>query len=143
MVSSITPFEFIVVGRPVSLQTKQKKRLSEWKSTVRRAAAQNWSQAEPLDHFLKIMLTYYFDVPLQQENTVPDSDNVIKPVREALKGLIYAEDSQVADFVSRRRNLNRSFRIRGISQALAEGFCQGKEFVHIRVEDAPDPSDLS
>ncbi len=87
-------------------------------------------------------LTYYFEAPNGKEDSVPDSDNIVKPMREALAGVVYNYDYQVTDVVSRRRNLNGSFRVKGISPVLAAGFIQGVEFVHIRIEIAPDPSDL-
>lgn len=140
---SVIPFEFIVIGKPISHQTKQKQRLKEWKTTVRQAAETAWTLPEPLGQPLQVIITHYYDAPLTDESTVPDSDNIVKPVRDALNGLIYVDDYQITDFVSRRRNLNRSFRIKGMSRALAEGFSQGEEFLHIRVDDAPDPSNLS
>ena len=88
-------------------------------------------------------LTYYFEAPSGKEDNVPDSDNVVKPIREALVDIVYHSDYQVTDVVSRRRNLNGSFRVKGMSPILAEGFIQGVEFVHVRIEIAPDPADLS
>jgi Golgi nucleoside diphosphatase len=52
------------------------------------------------------------------------------------------DDYQITDFVSRRRSLNGSFRIKGMSLVLAEGFCKGEEFLHVRIEVAPDPQEL-
>lgn len=137
-----TPFEFVVIGKPISHQTKQKQRLLEWKATVRQAAETAWPMPEPLGQPLQVIITHYFEAPLADESGVPDSDNIVKPVRDALNGLIYVDDYQITDFLSRRRNLNHSFRIKGMSRVLAEGFCKGEEFLHIRVEDAPDPSNL-
>ncbi len=88
------------------------------------------------------MITHFYDVVSGDESAVPDSDNIVKPIRDALNGLIYVDDYQITDFISRRRNLNGSFRLKGISPALAEGFAQSKEFLHIKIEIAPDPGDL-
>ncbi|MGQ9865007.1 MAG: RusA family crossover junction endodeoxyribonuclease, partial [Pseudanabaenaceae cyanobacterium] len=70
------------------------------------------------------------------------SDNIVKPVRDALNGVIYVDDYQISDFLSRRRNLNGTYRVRGLSAALAEGFQSNQEFLHILIEEAPDPSRL-
>lgn len=137
------PFEFIVSGRPVSHQTKDKKRLQAWKEQVRQAAKARWCLDAPVGGFVRVIITHYYDAPPGDESAVPDSDNIVKPVRDALNGLIYVDDYQITDFVSRRRNLNASFRVKGMSTALAEGFCRGEEFLHILVEVAPDPVDLS
>lgn len=109
---------------------------------VRRLATRAWAD-EPCEDFVRITLTYYFDAPSGREDSVPDSDNIVKPVRAALGGIVYGHDYQVTDVISRRRNLNSSFRIKGMSPTLAAGFIQGVEFVHVKIENAPDPADLS
>ena len=136
------PFEFIVSGKPISHQTKDKKRLQAWKDKVRQAAKVCWKADAPLGSSLRVVITHYYDVGAGDESGVPDSDNIVKPIRDALNGVIYADDYQITDFLSRRRNLNSSFRVKGMSPTLAEGFCKGEEFLHVLVENAPDPSDL-
>lgn len=110
---------------------------------VRKVASRTWERDRPHDDFVRIKLTYYFEAPRGKEDSVPDSDNIIKPVRAALTGIIYEHDYLVTDVISRRKNLNGSFRVKGMSPILAEGFIQGIEFVHVRIEDAPDPADLN
>ena len=138
----VLPIEFIVIGKPISHQTKDKKRLQAWKDKVRQAATHFWLNQQPLGEFLKVVITHYSDALPGDETWVPDSDNIVKPVRDALNGIAYVDDYQITDFISRRRNLNASFRVRGMSLALAEGFCKGEEFLHIRIEAAPDPAEL-
>lgn len=139
----VIPFEFIVIGKPVSHQTKDRKRLQEWKAEVRRVAEACWSSKSPVGNSLRVTITHYYDTLGGDESGVPDSDNIVKPVRDALNGVIYVDDYQITDFVSRRRNLNGSFRVKGMSSVLAEGFCKGKEFLHLLIEEAPDPADLT
>lgn len=110
---------------------------------VQKVASQRWEGDRPYDDYVRLKLTYYFDAPSGKEDSVPDSDNIIKPIRAALAGVIYEYDYLATDVVSRRKNLNGSFRVRGMSPVLAEGFIQGVEFVHVRIEYAPDPADLS
>lgn len=138
------PFEFVVIGKPVSHQAKERKRVNAWKQQVRETALYNWNQENPVGGYVQVIITHYYDAdPTGDESAVPDNDNIVKPIRDALNGLIYVDDYQITDFISRRRNLNGSFRIKGISPALAEGFSNGEEFLHIKVEPAPDPGDLS
>jgi Holliday junction resolvase RusA-like endonuclease len=138
----VLPFEFNIIGKPISHQTKDKQRLRDWKGKVRHAAETCWPSPGPVGSHVKVTITHYYDAQ-QGEEGVPDSDNIVKPVRDALNGVIYVDDYQITDFVSRRRNLNGSFRIRGISSTLAAGFCGGAEFLHVKIEVAPDPEDLS
>jgi crossover junction endodeoxyribonuclease RusA len=136
------PFEFVVIGKPISYQTKERKRLQAWREEVRQVAETCWDKKTPIGDSIKVIITHYYDTPYGEESAVPDSDNIVKPIRDALNGVIYVDDYQITDFISRRRNLNGSFRIRGISPALAQGFSSGQEFLHIRIEAAPDPKDL-
>jgi Holliday junction resolvase RusA-like endonuclease len=138
----VLPFEFIIIGKPVSHQTKDKQRLRDWKAKVRHVAETQWPQTHPLGDSMQVTITHYYDAPHGEEG-VPDSDNIVKPVRDALNGVVYVDDYQITDFLSRRRNLNRSFRVKGMSTALAEGFCAGAEFLHVKIEAAPDPSELN
>lgn len=137
------PFEFILPGRPVSFQTKDKSKLQAWTAVVQKVASRQWDGDRPCDNYVRLKLTYYFDAPSGKEDSVPDSDNIIKPIRAALTGVVFEHDYLASDVVSRRKNLNGSFRVRGMSPTLAEGFIQGVEFVHVRIEVAPDPADLS
>ncbi|MEM7772008.1 MAG: RusA family crossover junction endodeoxyribonuclease [Cyanobacteria bacterium P01_E01_bin.6] len=136
------PFEFIVVGKPISHQTEDKQQLHAWKGKVRKAAEECWPLSHPLGNLMQVIITHYYNTEPDNENWVPDSDNIVKSVRDALNNLIYVDDYQITDFISRRRNLNGSFRIKNMSRVLAEGFCQGEEFLHIKIEEAPDPSEL-
>lgn len=79
-----------------------------------------------------LSVTYYFD------ETAMDVDNIPKPISDALKGLVYVDDSQVNDLLCRRRDLSAGLRVVNPSPVLATGFDRGGEFLHIRVDSAPD-----
>jgi crossover junction endodeoxyribonuclease RusA len=67
-----------------------------------------------------------------------DNDNLVKPIQDALNALVYADDGLITDTSLRKTDLNGRFQVRGMSPILAEGFCSGEEFLHIRIEAAPD-----
>ena len=136
---TVLPFEFVTFGKPISQQTKDKSRLQSWQASVRRSVKSVW-QAPPLDEPLLITMTHFYDVGSSDESGVPDSDNIIKPVRQVLVGLVFVPNLAVIDFISRRRNLGGSFRVRGISPVLARGFCKGQGFLHVRIEASVDPN---
>lgn len=129
------PFEFIVDGPPVSHQTRRAARLQAWKQTVRTAAARRWPNGTlPVKVALKISVSYYHDgVAVRMDN-----DNMVKPIQDALNGLLYDDDRQITDTYIRKTDINGSFRVRGMSPVLAEGFVKGTEFLHVRIEAAPD-----
>ena len=135
------PFEFVTFGRPISQQTKDRSRLQSWQAAVRRSIIAVWQEA-PLDEPLLITMTHFYDVGRSDESGVPDSDNIIKPVRQVLAGLVFVPDLAVIDFVSRRRSLCGSFRIKGMSPVLAQGFCKGEQFLHVKIEASLDPASL-
>ncbi len=133
------PFEFIVDGPPISHQTRSAARLRLWQQTVRNAALQRWPAGTVLlTERLQFSVTYYHDgVAVRIDN-----DNLVKPIQDALNGFVYADDQQITDTVVRKTDLNGSFRVRGMSPVLAEGFCRGNEFLYIRIEAAPTHEEL-
>lgn len=128
------PFEFAVIGTPVSQQSRNRQRLREWQDLIRaRARRRAPHGALPVtERNVRMVISYYYDV------TPIDVDNIGKPVLDALKGLVYADDSQITDLRVRKRNLAGSFRIRRTSLPLAEGFASGREFLHVHVDRVPD-----
>jgi crossover junction endodeoxyribonuclease RusA len=133
------PFEFIVEGSPLSQQTKNKTRLRAWRQTLRSAAGRYLPvNAQPSKERLQITVVYYYSGATAKM----DNDNMIKPIQDALQGLVYVDDNQITDTRVRRTNLNGAFRVRGMSPVLAEGFCLGTEFLHIKIEEAPDHREI-
>ncbi|KPV51121.1 hypothetical protein SE17_23040 [Kouleothrix aurantiaca] len=133
------PLEFIVDGPPVSHQTRHAARLHAWQRTVRAAAVQRWpANTPPTQARLSFTVTYYHD----GVSVRIDNDNLVKPIQDALNGFIYEDDGQITDTYVRKTDLNGSFRVRGMSPVLAEGFCRGNEFLYIRIDVAPDHGEL-
>jgi Holliday junction resolvase RusA-like endonuclease len=91
-------------------------------------AEQFWPTAElPVTEPVMLTITYFY------EETAMDVDNIPKPISDALKGLVYVDDSQVNDVLCRRRDLSAGLRIIDPSPVLAAGFDRGVEFLHIAV----------
>ena len=67
-----------------------------------------------------------------------DGDNLLKPIQDALIGLVYEDDRQIIDAVTQKRPIDDPFFVRYISMVLAEGFAKGDEFVYVRVEQLTD-----
>lgn len=133
------PFEFTVDGPPISHQTRNPARLRAWQQTVRAAASHRWLTGTlPVTDRLQFMVTYYHD----GVSVRIDNDNLVKPIQDALNGLIYEDDRQITDTIVRKTDLNGSFRVRGMSLVLAEGFCRGNEFLYVRIELAPGHEEL-
>ena len=65
-----------------------------------------------------------------------DIDNIPKPILDALTGLVYADDRQVADLVCRRKSQGPNLRIRNASPLFYESFRAGEQFLHVMVDNA-------
>lgn len=130
------PWDFVVIGVPASSQGSSRRRAS-WKATVAAAARAAWPMEEPpLACDLQIQITFFHeDAPL-------DVDNMLKPIQDALIGIVYDDDKQITDTHGGRRNLNSAFRVRGVSPALASGFVGGEPFVHVRLSLPPNSEEL-
>lgn len=131
------PFEFRIKGPPVSAQTKRRNRLRAWKQQVANAAQAELGTTPPCQCNVRVTITYYYD------GDTPDVDNIIKPIQDALIGLVYDDDSQVVDTRSRKKSLDDSYKLRGASSVLVLGFAEGDNFLHITVEENIDEQDLN
>ena len=122
------PFDFVVEGPPVSQQTRNRARLQAWKQTVRQAAANYWQAGDqPSNAELSIIVTNFYEI------AAPDVDNIVKPIQDALIGLVYVDDNQITDCNTRKRKIDGSFKVKGLSRALADGFVMDKDFIHVKV----------
>lgn len=132
------PFEFTIDGPPVSHQARNRSRLAAWKAQVRRAAEAAWVYGDPPTRDeVCVRITYFYD------SEPPDVDNIIKPIQDALNGLVYDDDAQVSDTSSRKSKIGGAFRIKGVSPDVAVKLAVGREFLRIRILPAPDHEDLA
>jgi len=129
--------EFTVEGPPVSHQTKDRTNLAAWKGTVRNAAAKLWTAA-PTAAAVKFVVMNFYAGP----KAPLDDDNMAKPIRDALNGLVYEDDKQITHAEHSQTSVDAFFRIRGVSKVILEAFHRGKEFVYVRIEQAPSHTQL-
>lgn len=125
-------FEFTINGPPVSQQTRRRKRVKEWKHQVRQEAERNWpAGSTPLTGFLKLQVIYFY-----QDHEL-DIDNIVKPIQDALIGLIYDDDVQITDIVIRKRRLEQKLKVINSSLILEKGLSGNQEFLYIFVSESP------
>lgn len=116
---------FIVKGRPASVQSSSPNKAA-WSAKV--AASARLKCPVPLaGDGLRIKITFYY-------NVLPDfdSDNISKPICDALNG----DDHQLADRVARRRDMGKPYVFRGVDPELAAAIAEGQEFVFVEIDDA-------
>ncbi len=127
------PFEFTVLGPPVSHQSRNKAKLAAWRKMVRTAAQSRWGTAAPLTVGLRISVTYFHEGRAVRI----DNDNMVKPIQDALIGLVYNDDRLLTDITVRKTSIDGLFRVRGHSLLLLEGLSKGHEFLHVLIDSAP------
>jgi crossover junction endodeoxyribonuclease RusA len=125
-------FEFLLPGRPVSQQARRRERVREWKAFVNEEARRQWTgRHQPADAPVSITLLCFYD------EVALDVDNILKPIQDALIGIVFRDDSLVTDAIVRRRQLGGKFDLTDAPLVLIQGFHQGGEFVYVRVSDSP------
>ena len=123
-------FEFVRLGVPCTVQTRNKSRLDNYKRDVRRAATALWpGNVLPLAVPVSVTISYYYT------SDALDVDNIIKPIVDQLKGLVYRDDMQVIRVVSQKSQV----RTEGVastngSSVLMSGLRSRDDFLHILVE---------
>jgi len=123
--------EFIIPKRPVSLQTRNRQNLQAWKEYVKNLATSNWKNpAIPDGTDLQLTLVYICD------DAPVDVDNIIKPIQDAMVGVIYEDDVQISDVDSHRRYLSDTIVITDLPQILADAVNIGNEAVYVKVSNA-------
>ena len=126
---SIIYFEFLIPRRPVS--TNNDKRRQEWIKLVNKEAKKFWTGSSPIkDANLQLTLIY-----LCRDNP-PDTDNIIKPIQDALNKLVYEDDRLVSDVESHRRFLSEPIDMTNLPLLLRKGVIIGKECVYVKVSES-------
>jgi hypothetical protein len=126
---SIIYFEFLIPRRPVS--TNNDTRRQEWIRLVNKEAKKFWTGSSPIkDANLQLTLIY-----LCRDNP-PDTDNIIKPIQDALNKLVYEDDRLVSDVESHRRFLSEPIDMTNLPLLLRKGVIIGKECVYVKVSES-------
>ncbi len=66
-----------------------------------------------------------------------DVDNILKPIHDALSGVLFEDDAAVTDVEIRRRWRGAAFTLNSVSSVLAAGLELDREFVYVTLTDAP------
>ena len=96
-----------------------------------------WPAGEtPLGYKVQIHVIYFHDsAPL-------DVDNMLKPIQDALCGVVYEDDGQLTDTHGHLRDINGQYRVKGMTRAQAAGFVANTAFVNVRIELPPPEGEL-
>jgi len=130
------PWDVAVLGIPASVQGSSARR-QQWKAAVSTAALAAWPSGDPpLARPVQFKVTYFHQgAPL-------DVDNMIKPIQDALIGIVYDDDKWIVDTHGSKRDLTGLYRLVGMTPALAHGFTSKGPFVHVRIDEPPNMQEL-
>ncbi len=118
--------DFVVRGTPRSLKAQSRKR---WMNQVQQAVPPT---AVLLTGPLRLRIDFFF-----KGETNLDTDNIIKPIQDALQEVVYDDDETVTDVCSRKTNLMRLPPIRDAPPELLLALAEPPaDFVFIRVAAA-------
>jgi len=114
----------IVKGIPKSIQAQS---VADWKQQVTNAARQVFS-APLAGNSITVRITVFYN-----KRPTFDTDNISKPIVDALNNVAFIDDKQVMERTAKRQKINGSFRIKGVEVALAKAIAEGDDFVCIEV----------
>ena len=99
-------------------------------------AAKAWTRSPLSGTDVHLSMVYLCD-----PSTPVDTDNIVKPIQDALIGLVYLDDLLVTDVEAHRRPLVGTFDITKFPSLLLAGLLSGDECVFVRVSEASDLED--
>ncbi|WP_236140141.1 RusA family crossover junction endodeoxyribonuclease [Nostoc sp. CMAA1605] len=66
----------------------------------------------------------------------PDTDNIIKPIQDALVGLVFEDDNLISDVDSHRRFMSDPIDLISLPSLLQNGVLIGEECVYVKVSES-------
>ena len=136
MALGMLPFEFAVYRTPLSQGSNNAKEGGWWQKRVRSAAASDFASRKPIAGDLAFSITWLCE-RFQPSGQQPDVDNIAKPIVDALKGLVYADDASITDVLCRRRSSGSISGNESLSTVLSDCLSQFGDSVYIVIDEAP------
>lgn len=127
-------FAFVVKGPPgATVNTKEKKprRYHRWVEAVKAVAQAEWPVEQPLllSNEIIVSVSNYFLTPPDRP-APPDVDNILKPILDALIGVVYVDDRQVFRVISERYSAEAVENAAGLVTSYLPIF---RELLYVRV----------
>ena len=122
-------YSFAVIGSPVSHQGSPKSK-QRYQATVAKAASNSVVSPIKDDERIKIEIDW-FSEGFQNK---PDVDNIIKPILDSLKGIVFTDDKQVESVVARKYDTVSVISFMREPLCLIEPLLNGhKEYIFVRI----------
>ena len=119
--------EFLLPRRPISHQSKDATKRQRWKEFVALTAQAAWGSRAALATPCQLTLVYFCgELPA-------DIDNIIKPIQDALVGVVYVDDIYITDVDSHRRPLTATFDSTRLPSLVLPAIATLQECVYVRI----------
>lgn len=96
-------------------------------------------ESQSIDQDVGVLIFYFY-----QGETTLDVDNIAKFLLDGLKRVLFRDDQQVSELVTRKTRLGAGLSLAGASlyllDAIERNSQAGADFVYVRAEPAPDHS---
>jgi len=125
----VFPIEFVVAGTPRSLQGSPEG-VGAWKEQVRATAGalipgHCWATDRPVT----VTIYNFPDGPMQA-----DLDNIIKPILDALSGLVFVDDQQVSELRVTKFEPGTAITFDAVTSVLSDALEGDRPLVYIRID---------
>jgi Holliday junction resolvase RusA-like endonuclease len=118
---------FPVIGKPVSSQAKNTKH--SWQSHVTNTALTYHKQPYDVEIKLEVQVFWFS----QEQQNRPDVDNILKPILDALKNVVYVDDNQVVKAIVSHHDLNNVIHFVDTPFEIIKPLLIGeKEYIYVR-----------
>lgn len=122
-------FEIMIPRRPLSVGSTNKSR-QRWKDQIQKAARLEYYDEPLSDAALRLTIVFFYT------NNPVDVDNIIKPIQDALKGILYLDDRDIVDVHSYRRKCDEVISTDDWPPRLVDAYNLKSDCVYILVRDA-------
>jgi len=133
----VDSYEFLVLGRPVSVNGRNRADDKRWREEVKIQAICNSPVIPPFT-----MPTIRLTIVFLCNGALIDTDNIIKPIQDELTGLFYGDDEMVSDVESHRRTWEDNVAADRLPLLLRKAWAERQQCVYIRVERSRNLEDL-
>ncbi len=122
-------YSFEVIGSPVSMQSSPTSR-RRYKATVAKAAGSSIPSPIQSHESTRIEIDW-FSEGFQNK---PDLDNIVKPIQDALKGIVFEDDNQVAFIKARKHDVLSVIRFHEEALSIVDPLLNGhREYIYVRI----------
>lgn len=129
--------EFVVLGPPISNQSRGTAAFRHWWTVVETEARNQWNKP-PLTGNLKAVIINFH----AGDKPSLDVDNMSKPILDVMQEIVYDDDRQIRQAELTHVRINAPFVFVGASKILVAAVQAGNQFVYVRIEAAVDPFPL-